>query len=216
MTNNIPHIYGAMVAVSAGLSNVPRTGKMSFGKTNYEYLKADDVQEKIHPLLVENKIITVPHYTVDFVKRGREPGVDYVILTLELQYVSAVDGSSVAAVATGEAQASDDKSINKALTQAIKNVHRATFQFPSGDIEPDDVPPSAKTAQAAPVAATAKHNPVKAEEDARKGIMKYTQDPEHPLTNEKAKKAIDKLKADGVRTPYQTLLAQLQNGEDVG
>lgn len=134
--NNLPAIYPAMQRVMAGIANIPKTGEMKFGATNYKYLKADDVQEKLNPLLTENNVVVASQYDVTEGQRGNR---DYVYVTLTLTYISAEDGSHYPSVqAVGEAIAGDDKSINKALTQAIKNAHRTTFQFASGEPDPDD------------------------------------------------------------------------------
>lgn len=145
-----PAVYGAIHNVMKGLANIPKNGVMKFGNTHYQYLKADDVQEKLNPLLVEHGIIVKSDYTVETLNRGRseQASVPYVYVHLILTYISIEDGSEFQVSGFGEAQASDDKSINKALTQAIKNVHRATFQFASGEPEPDDFAPGQGQPQA--------------------------------------------------------------------
>lgn len=135
----VPAIYGAMQGVMAGIANIPKTGVMKFGSTNYTYLKADDVQEKLNPLLNENKIVVAAEYETTESDRGNR---NYVFVHLTLTYISSVDGSSFPPVrSVGECIAADDKSINKALTQAIKNAHRTAFQFASGEQDPDDAAP---------------------------------------------------------------------------
>ena len=146
----VPAVYGSLHAVMEGLKNIPKNGKMKFGSTEYEYLRADDVQERINPLLLENNLIVRPEYTVDQINRGRGEGVPYVNVNLALTYISTLDGTEVTVHAVGESQASDDKSVNKGLTQAIKNAHRAQFQFASGEKEPDDLPPVERTQATAP------------------------------------------------------------------
>lgn len=138
-----PAIYPAIHRVMEGMAAIPKNGVMKFGNTNYTYLKADDVQERLNPLLVENGIVVKADYTVETLNRGRneQASSPYVYVYLILSYISVEDGSELQVSGVGEAQAADDKSINKALTQAIKNVHRATFQFASGEPEPDDFKP---------------------------------------------------------------------------
>lgn len=132
---NVPAIYGAMQGVMKGIANIPKNGEMKFGGTNYKYLKADDVQDKLNPLLTENNIVVNSTYEVTESERGNR---NYVFVHLTIMYISSIDGTAFPDVkAVGEAIAGDDKSINKALTQAIKNAHRATFQFASGEPEPD-------------------------------------------------------------------------------
>lgn len=133
-------IYGALLAVQKGLASIPKNGKMKFGGTEYDYLKADDVQEKINPLLSEHGVIVQSEYGVDSLEKGNR---HWLYVNLALTYIATEDGSSLTVRAVGESIAGDDKSINKALTQAIKNAHRSQFQFASGESEPDDYVPSA-------------------------------------------------------------------------
>lgn len=146
MSENVPAIYGQLRQVMIGLANIPKNGDMSFGATKYKYLRADDVQEKLNPLLTEHGIIVKSDYDVETLNRGRGEGAPFVYVNLTLTYISVEDGSTLEVTAVGESAASDDKSINKALTQAIKNTHRATFQFASGEPEPDDIAPKAEGA----------------------------------------------------------------------
>lgn len=139
MSETVPAIYAAMHKVMQGVANIPKSGEMKFGATNYKYLRADDVQERLNPLLTENGIVVSAQYTVRDTEKGNR---HWVYVDLDLTYISVEDGSQFPVVkATGESIAGDDKSVNKSLTQAIKNAHRATFQFASGEPEPDDVAP---------------------------------------------------------------------------
>ncbi len=139
MSETVPAIYAAMHKVMQGVANIPKSGEMKFGATNYKYLRADDVQEKLNPLLTENGIVVSAQYTVRDTEKGNR---HWVYVDLDLTYISTEDGSAFPTIkATGESIAGDDKSVNKALTQAIKNAHRAAFQFASGEPEPDDVAP---------------------------------------------------------------------------
>ena len=60
MTETTPAIYAAINEVMSGLTVIPRTGKMRIktqkATIEYDYLKSDDVQERLHPLLVEKGI----------------------------------------------------------------------------------------------------------------------------------------------------------------
>ena len=133
---NVPAIYTSMLEVQKGIAKIPKNGEMKFGATNYKFLRAEDVQEKINPLLSENNIIVNAQYDVRETVRANR---DYIYVDLELTYISTIDGSKFPPVrATGEAIAADDKAINKSLTGAIKAAHRATFQFSTGDVTDAD------------------------------------------------------------------------------
>lgn len=157
-TTKAPAVYGSLLKVMEGLKAIPKNGKMEFGNTRYDYLRADDVQERINPLLIENNLIVRSEYDTRQINRGRGEGVAFVEVSLALTYISTVDGSELTVTAVGESQGTDDKSVNKALTQAIKNSHRAQFQFASGEKEPDDYP-GVREEPATPAAVTrAKQN----------------------------------------------------------
>lgn len=201
----VPAIYGALAKVQAAMANIPKNGRMSFGKTNYEYLKADDVQERINPLLTEHGIIVSSQYTVTDVLRGSERGVPFVYVNLTLEYISVKDGSKHVVTAVGESQAQDDKSINKALTQAIKNSHRATFQFASGEPEPDDPAPAvpsravtqAKAAKGAGPVTRPKAPAGGTELNKVKDHIRATYLKENPKGAPTVKKIVDEVKAEG-------------------
>lgn len=198
----VPAVYGALHKVMDGIANVPKRGEMKFGQTSYKYLKADDVQEALNPLLQEHGLIVKSDYSVETLSRGRGEGAPFVYVHLSLTYIAVEDGSSLTVTSVGEAQAQDDKSINKALTQAIKNTHRATFQFASGEPEPDDAPPSAskpaaasptsqKLDKARPAAPVADLNALKA------AVRTYISESEDPEATRKEVIALsDKIKAD--------------------
>lgn len=151
--STVPAVYGALLKVTEGLRSIPKNGVLSFGKTSYSYLKADDVQEALNPLLIANGLIVKSQYHVDQIGRGRgETGAAFVNVNLSLTYISTVDGSELTVTSVGESAGSDDKSINKGLTQAIKNSHRAQFQFASGESEPDDIAPRDPATTQAPSA----------------------------------------------------------------
>ena len=87
---NVPAIYTSMLEVQKGIGNIPKNGEMKFGATSYKFLRAEDVQEKINPLLSENNIITNAQYGVRESVRGNR---DYVYVDLSLTYISSLDGS---------------------------------------------------------------------------------------------------------------------------
>lgn len=142
-TDKVPAIYAAMGEVFKGLANVEKKGVGPAQQGGYAYLKADDVQAALNPLLSANNVIVQAPFTAFQAERGTKA---WVYVELEIRYCSTIDGSvwppreDDPIKATGESVGTDDKSVNKALTQAIKNAHRATFQFASGEKEPDDAP----------------------------------------------------------------------------
>jgi hypothetical protein len=156
-----PKIYGAMLAVAAGVGAIPRNGIMKFGGTEYKYVKNDDILDRISVLLVSNKIIVQPSVSIEDVNRGSRP---FVYVHLTQTYISAEDGSSVATQVTGEAAAGDDKSVRKAVTQAQKIANLLTFSIATGEADPDGIEYK-PTADEAP-----KQSPVANKITAAKGV----------------------------------------------
>lgn len=149
-TANTPAIYAALLEVQKGLASIPKNGVMNIANQKYNYLKADDVQEKINPLLTKHGVVVVSEYTSRFAN-AEETGLKAkTVVDLTLTYVAVKDGSSVTVKASGESLGMDDKSVNKALTQAIKNSHRTQFQFTSGEPDPDDFPSEPEAQAKAP------------------------------------------------------------------
>lgn len=202
-------VYAALQGVMEELASIPKNGTMKFGQTSYNYLRADDVQEKINPALKNNGLIVVPSYTVETLLRGKAGAeIPYVYVHLDLQYVSVVDGSSVTSHAVGESQASDDKSINKALTQAIKNAHRAQFQFASGEPEPDDIGASAPAP--APRALSQAKSP-KTEDPEYKTKVTTEFITTGKVTSVKAKELYNSIKSDNPKASIDDVYAMVYN-----
>lgn len=157
-TANTPAIYAALLEVQKGLANIPKNGVMDIANQKYNYLKAHDVQEKINPLLTKHGVIVLSDYSVRYLNPGETGLKAKTVVDLTLTYTAVADGSSVSVSAAGESLGMDDKSVNKALTQALKNSHRAQFQFSSGEAEPDDFPSEPEARAKAP-SATPKASP---------------------------------------------------------
>ncbi len=130
-------INAAMLAVADGVGTVPKLGVMKFGGTEYKYVRNDDILERISELLVANKIIVRPSFTVEDVVRGTRP---FVYVHLTQTYIHSEDGSEVSISVVGEAAAGDDKSIRKAVTQSQKMANLLTFSIATGEPDPDGIP----------------------------------------------------------------------------
>lgn len=213
--STVPAIYTSLQKVMEGVANIPKTGVMNFGKTNYTYLKADDVQERLNPLLRENNIIVRPDYTVENVTRGGDRQINYVYVALSMTYISTVDGSEhITGPFYGEAQASDDKSINKALTQALKNANRVIFQFASGEPEADDFPSGQQGQAAAPPKST---QPAALRNAAKQNAAKPTANSDNEALKARIRAAIEseKVTREAVNLAQEALKAEGKTGADI-
>lgn len=153
----VPAIYSAIAAIQEGVGSIPKNGEMNFKSTRYNFVKADDIQEKIHELLVANSVIVKPEILEAFTEDRNMGGrtAPFVIVKLSLKYIATSDGSEHEAIVFGEATGTDDKSVRKAVTSAQKIANLLTFQISTGDPNDDTdtqpyIPPT-ETANASTV-----------------------------------------------------------------
>jgi hypothetical protein len=140
----VPGIYGKIAKITEEIGNIPKNGVMKFGSTNYSYIKADDILEKLHESLVANDVIVRPH--VEAKQDVREAGANkfFVInsVTLTTTFIDVADGSEHTVVAAGESGEIGDKGLRKAITQAQKVTNLLTFAIASGEPDPDGQQPN--------------------------------------------------------------------------
>ncbi len=123
----IPMIFTQLSAIMNDISPVGKHGRNTNQK--YDYRKADDINDELHPAFARHQVTPVP--TVMDIKtfeRTSSSGsvLFHVILLVKYSYY-AEDGSSVDTVVTGEGMDSGDKACNKAMTSAFKNANVQVF-----------------------------------------------------------------------------------------
>lgn len=135
-------IYQRMVAI---LAELPAIGKDARNEQQkFMYRSHDDVMNALNPLLARHGVFVVPQVLERQTDRRetRSGGVMYEV-NLHVQYTFyAEDGSTVQASAWGEGTDSGDKSTNKAMTMALKNVLAQAFAISTADtIDADEHTP---------------------------------------------------------------------------
>jgi len=145
---SVPKIYGAIAAIQAGVGNVPKAGVGPASQGSYKYVKNDDILVAISKLMIENNVITKPVITNhQLVTReiGANRSVPMTIVTLDVTYISTVDGSEFTISVTAEGADNGDKGGRKAVTQAQKIANLLTFNIATGEPDPDgyEVTPNA-------------------------------------------------------------------------
>lgn len=135
-------IHQRMVAI---LEELPAIGKDARNEQQkFMYRSHDAVLNALNPLMAKHGVFVVPHVLERQTDRRetRSGGVMYEV-NLHVQYTFyASDGSSVQASAWGEGTDSGDKSTNKALTMAFKNVLAQAFAISTADtIDADEHTP---------------------------------------------------------------------------
>ena len=130
----VPHVYVAINEVTAAIS---RDG-ISKGRANtqqgYNFRGIDDVYNALSGPLSTAKLLMLPRVLSRIVtERVTKSGgtVSYVVLDVEFDFVSAVDGSTHTIRTMGEAMDSADKATNKAMSAAMKYACLMAFQIPT-------------------------------------------------------------------------------------
>lgn len=150
------HVYQAIAAITLDLSKQGISKDRKNQQQNYAFRGIDDVYTALSAKLAEHKLCILPRVVDRSVtERQTKSGgtLFYTTLTVEFDFVSAVDGSRHVVCMVGEAMDSGDKSSNKAMSAAYKYAALQAFCIPTeGDNDADatthDVEPKKKTSAA--------------------------------------------------------------------
>lgn len=136
-----PKVYAAIAEVMGELA------KVGIGKNNkntqqgYKFRGIDDVYNALAPVLSKAKLLILPRVLNRIVteRETKNGGVlFYVVLDVEFDIVSGVDGSKHTVRMIGEAMDSGDKASNKAMSAAYKYACMEAFCIPTeGDNDAD-------------------------------------------------------------------------------
>ena len=110
----------------------------------FAYRSIDQVYDELRSLLGQYRVIVVPtvkdrEVTARTTSRGTE--MSHVRITLDTQFISADDGSSVTVTTYGEGMDAGDKSLNKSMTAAMKYALTLTFLISGTQEDGDSVSP---------------------------------------------------------------------------
>lgn len=136
--NKVGSIFQKIATIQAEVGAIPRAGVGPSAKGSFKYVKAEDILDKIHALLVQENVIVVP--TLEYTKHTTEMvnNRQYVsvAITAKYAYVSVDDGSSIVVTAIGEgSDIGSDTATRKAATQALKISHLHTFTIPNSEFD---------------------------------------------------------------------------------
>jgi len=159
------------------------------GKTMYKFRGIDAVYNAINPVMAELGLFIIPEI-LDIRREERlsenKKTLIYSILTVKYT-LFAPDGSSVSGTTVGEAMDSGDKSMNKAMSAALKYFIFQTFVIPTEEMKD----PDAEVHDLAPVQPVRNDNPP-AQVTSQQTLPKEAQAPKpvnpvlNYLANEKA------------------------------
>ena len=140
-------IYGALAAIAAEVGSVAKDRKNT--SQGYKFRGIDDMYDALHALMAKHGVVSVPE-VLDYQReeRASNSGKALISTLARVKYTFyAKDGSSVAAITTGEGMDSGDKSANKAMAGAHKYALVQVFSIPTGenaDSENEDPDPAPK------------------------------------------------------------------------
>lgn len=176
-TSKTPLIYGKIAKIQKEVGAIPMNGQGPPNKGSFAFIKAADILDKIHALLVAEEVVVRPTIKITNYIVNRDSGRAYTNVTVEAEYefIAAEDGSTFTVTSSGEgSDIGSDTATRKAATMAMKIAHLHAFTIPNTDQLADDegYEPEAKAAaggKPAPkaVAAAAKATTPSAGADAK-------------------------------------------------
>lgn len=136
-----PAVYSAISAVMEHMSKEGISKARKNTQQDYNFRGIDDVYNALASVLAANKLVMLP-FVRDMIREERQTksggALNYTILTVDFDLVSAEDGSKHTVRTVGEAMDSADKSSNKAQSAALKYAAMEVFMIPTeGDNDAD-------------------------------------------------------------------------------
>ncbi len=135
------HIYKAINKIQASLSKSGISKERKNQQQGYAFRGIDDVYETLAPLLAENGVVILPHYTErSCTERTTAKGgvCFYAVVKGTYEFVDSLDCSTTTCELYGEAMDTADKATNKAMSAAYKYMCLQTFCIPTkGDNDAD-------------------------------------------------------------------------------
>lgn len=136
--NTVGTIFAKIAKIQAEVGAIPKDGTGPSAKGSFKYVRAEDILDKIHALLVQENVIVIPslEYTKHTTEMVNNRQYVSVALTARYTYVSVDDGSSITVTAVGEgSDIGSDTATRKAATQALKISHLHTFTIPNSEFD---------------------------------------------------------------------------------
>lgn len=136
-----PQVYTAISDVMAHMAKEGIGKGRKNAQQGYNFRGIDDVYNALSSVLAANRLVMLP-FVQDMQREERQTKggglLNYTILTVDFDLVSAVDGSKHTVRTIGEAMDSADKSSNKAQSAALKYAALEVFMIPTeGDNDAD-------------------------------------------------------------------------------
>lgn len=137
-------IYSKIATIQKEVGAIPKNGQGPANKGSFAFIKAEDVLDKIHALLVEHEVIVVPKikYVNHEVIRDQGRSNIYSTIEVEYRYIAVEDGSEIITTSVGEgSDIGSDTATRKAATQALKISHLHMFTIPNSEFDDEGYEP---------------------------------------------------------------------------
>lgn len=137
-------IYEKIAAIQEAVGAIPKNGKGPAAKGGFAFIKAEDVLDKVHELLVKNKVIVIPNiqYTKHDTRIDGSRAYITATVSIEYEYIAIEDGSSITTTTVGEgSDIGSDTATRKAATQALKISHLHMFTIPNSEFDDEGYEP---------------------------------------------------------------------------
>lgn len=138
----VPHVYTGINAVQLAMSakGIAKNRNNTQG-AGFKFRGIDDVLNALSSTLAENKLAILPKVlSRECTERASKSGgaLFYVVIQVDFDIVSSIDGSRHTVSTFGEAMDSSDKATNKAMSAAYKYMALQSFCIPTeGDNDAD-------------------------------------------------------------------------------
>jgi len=136
-----PRVYGAIIQVMKAIGSAGIAKDRKNEQQGYKFRGIDDVYNALNGILADANLCILPRVLKrDVTERATQKGgvLFYVVLDMEFDFISAVDGSKHVIAVVGEAMDSADKATNKAMSAGYKYACMEAFCIPTeGDNDAD-------------------------------------------------------------------------------
>lgn len=143
-TNSTPCIYKAMAAIMTETKAVSKSQKNQ--QQGFMFRGIDSVMNELHSTFAKHGVFVIPcvaEYSVTEKITKSGSIMYYTRAKMEFHFTSSEDGSEIVVVNVGEAMDSGDKSMNKAMSIALKYALMQMLLIPTQeDKDPDATTPS--------------------------------------------------------------------------
>jgi len=138
---SVPQVYAAIIQVMKAIGAAGISKDRKNEQQGYKFRGIDDVYNALNGILAEANLCILPRVLKrDVTERATQKGgvLFYVVLDMEFDFISALDGSKHVVAVVGEAMDSADKATNKAMSAGYKYACMEAFCIPTeGDNDAD-------------------------------------------------------------------------------